>query len=174
MKKLIASALLAVGLAAVAAFADPTASTPAPAPNEVDYVSQLPAPNDLMNKGVPDGARVAMITQTSSDVSVTYSYANGQVRVVSYRLLPAAGSTAAPGSAPAPAVVATPPPTPAPVYENPSPTYTVVYEEPAPAYYYSAYGYGYPWFWPVSVGIGFHGGWGGCRDGWGRHGGFRR
>jgi hypothetical protein len=173
MKKIITSALLVVGLAAVAAFADPTASAPAPAPNEVDYVGQLPTPNDLMNKGVPDGARVAMITQTSSDVSVTYSYTNGQVRVVSYRLLPAAGSNAATGSAPVPAVVATATPSPTPVYDNASsPAYTVVYEQPAPVYYYQAYGYGYPWFWPVSVGIGFHGGWG-YRGGWG-HGGFRR
>ncbi|HXA14606.1 MAG TPA: hypothetical protein VNW23_05720 [Opitutaceae bacterium] len=162
MKKIITTALLAVGLTAAVSFADSPPSVPAP--NEVDYVSQLPNPNDLANKGVPGGARVAMIAQTSADITVTYAYASGQVRIVSYRLLSATGSSVATGSVPVPTT-----PAPTPVYDNnnASPAYTVVYQQPAPIYYYPAYGY-YPWFWPVSVGFGF--GFHGDRD---FRGGFR-
>ena len=180
MKKIITTAILAVSLAATISFADPTGTTPAPAPNEIDYVSQLPNPNDLVSKGVPDGARVSKITQTGSEITTTYSYSNGQVRVVSYRLLPAAGSSAATGNTPIPTVTMTAvptPTTPAPVpvyYDSTSPT-TVVYQQPAPVYYYPAYDYGYyPWYPPVSVrlGFGFRDGFGGFRGGF--RGGFHR
>jgi hypothetical protein len=169
MKKIIACAILAVGFAAAVSFAESTGPTSAPAPNEVDYVKQLPNPNDLVKANVPAGSTVSAITETSSDITVTYSYANGQVRVVSYRLLPAAGSSAAAGTMPTPAT-----PAPGVVCAPTSPGYTVVYEQPAPVYYYPAYGYGYyPWAFPVSVGIGFRGGWG-FHGGWGFRGGFRR
>jgi hypothetical protein len=172
MKKIIITAIVAAGLVAAVSFADSTGPVAAPALTEVDYVNQLPSPNDLVNKGVPPGATVTKIVQTGSDITATYSYSNGQARVVTYRLLPSAGSSAATASVPSPTATtsAVPTPTtpaPTPVYYETSPA-PVVYAQPAPAYYYPAYGYYYPWF-PVSVGIGFRGGWGG-----GFRGGFRR
>jgi hypothetical protein len=183
MKKIITSALLAAGLTAAVCFADSTG--PAQVPNEIDYVKQLPSPNDLVNANVPAGATVSAITTTSSDVTVTYTYSNGQTSMVSYHLLPAAGSNVAAenagvvtSSTPTPST-----PAPAPVYYATSPAYTVVYDQPAPVYYYPAYGYGYYPYWPVSVNVGWgwgHGwGWGrgwGYRGGWGGgwRGGFRR
>ncbi len=164
MKKNLACAILAVGFAAAVSFADSTGSVAAPAPTEVDYVNQLPNPNDLVSKGVPDGTKVSKIVQTGSDITVSYSYSNGQLRVVTYRLLPAAGSSAT-TNVPIPTT-----PAPVPVCTTASPAYTVVYEQPAPVYYYPTYGY-YPWYFPVSVhfGFGFHEGFRG-----GFHGGFRR
>jgi len=167
MKKIITTAILATGLIAAVSFADSTSPAPAPAPTEIDYVNQLPNPNDLVNTGVPEGAKVSKIIQTGSDITVSYSYSNGQICAVTYRLLPTAGS-----SAPAPAVTASSMPTPstpapAVVYADASPSYPVVYEQPAPVYYYPAYGCYYPWF-PLSVHLGF-----GFRDGWGFRRGFR-
>ncbi len=170
MKKITTTAILAAGFfVAAVSFADSTGPAPAPAPTEIDYVNQLPNPNDLVNTGVPEGAKVSKIVETGSDITVTYSYSNGQIRAVTYRLLPAAGSSA---TSPTVAASTTPTPStsaPAVVCADASPA-PVVYEQPAPVYYYPAYGYYYPWYSPVSIGIGFRGGWG-FRSGWG--GGFR-
>jgi hypothetical protein len=175
MKKIITTAMLAAGFIAAVSFADSTSPAPAPAPTEVDYVSQLPNPNDLVNTVGPEGAKVSKIVQTSSEITVTYSNSNGQLYAVTYRLLPAAGSKAATPTVAASAVPTPSTPAPAVVYANAGQAYPVVYEQPAPVYYYPAYGYYYPWYSPVSVnfGWGFRGGWG-YRGGWGFRGGFRR
>jgi hypothetical protein len=170
MKKIITTVILAAGFIAAVSFADATGPASAPAFTEVDYVNQLPNPNDLVNTGVPEGAKVSKIVQTGSDITVTYSYANGQIRAVTYRLLPAASSSATTSVVTTSTVPTPSTPAPAVAYSEASPGYTVVYAQPAPVYYYPAYGYYYPWF-PVSVhlGFGFRGGWGG-----GFRGRFRR
>jgi hypothetical protein len=166
MKRLILAGLLAASLCAANLWADATVAAPGPAPNEIDYVKQLPNPNDLANANIPPGATVSAISQTNTDVTVTYSFANGETRVVSYRLLSSTASAtgsvlSATGSVPTPST-----PAPVAVYDSTSPSYTVVYDQPAPVYYYPEY---YPWCSPVSVRIGFHDGWG---WGWGYHGGW--
>jgi len=175
MKKIITTAMLAAGLFAAVSFADSTSPAPAPAPTEVDYVNQLPDPNALANTVGPEGTKVSKIVQTASEITVTYSYSNGQAYAVTYRLLPPAGSKATTPAVTASTVPAPSTPAPTPVYYETSPGYTVVYEQPAPVYYYPAYyGYYYPWYSPVSVhlGFGFRGGWGfrggGFRGGWRR------
>jgi hypothetical protein len=170
MKKIITTAVLAAGFIAAVSFADSTSPAPASAPTEVDYVSQLPNPNDLVNTVGPEGAKVSKIVQTGSEITVTYANSNGQVYAVAYRLLPAAGSKAATPTVTASAVPTPSTPAPAVVYADAGPAYPVVYEQPAPVYYYPAYGYGYyyPWYSPVSVRLGF-----GFRGGWGFRGGFR-
>jgi hypothetical protein len=148
MKILIPGAILVAILTAAFFLSIPTKSAPALASDEVDYVRQLPNPTDLFNnKGAPDGATVTKIVQTRSEVAVTYAYNNGQVRTVTYRLLPASGSLPQIASAPAapdagaspafddaaaaaPAVIQQP----APVYFNNSgPSNSVVYQQPQPA-----------------------------------------
>jgi hypothetical protein len=173
MKKITTTAILAAGFLAAVSFADST--SPAPAPTEVDYVSQLPNPSDLANTVGPEGAKVSKIVQTASDITVTYAYSNGQAYAVTYRLLPAAGSRAATPTVAASTVPTPSTPAPAVVYADAGPAYPVVYGQPAPVYYYPDYGYYYPWYSPVSVrlGFGFRGGWG-FRGGGGFRGGWRR
>ena len=161
-----AIALTALGLSAAGARAD---DTPAPAPAELVYMSQLPSPAALMKTAAAQGITVTKIDQTSVQTLVTYKYPDGRLNTVSYELLPAAESASA-QAAPAPTVVSVPVPTAAPAT-------TVVYQTTAPDPYYSPYyaayapGY-YPWGWyaPVGISLGFgfghgyyHGGYHGGR-----------
>jgi hypothetical protein len=131
----------------------PTAVVPATtAPSQVIYSPRLPTPAELTNAATAQGVTIARIEQSTSQVTVTYQLANGQTNVVSYQLLPAAGSAVA-TTTPPPTVVETAP--------------RVVYYEPAYGYYPAYYpGYWYP---PVSVRLGFGYGF---RGGYGFHGGY--
>ncbi len=191
-KKFIVAATRAAALiAGTGALAQTAGSAPVPASNEiVNYVGQLPTPSELSRTPAPAGARIAKISQSSGEIAVTYVYENGQARVVTYRLLSAAGSAApagttpaasettlssnqTPASAPAAGTVAQPSSPPPPVYYYDAPAPAVVYQT-IPALYYD-YPYYYPWYAPVGVriGFGFHGGYyGGFRGGF--RGGFHR
>jgi len=148
-----------------------TVASPAPAPNTIIYIPQLPNPTELANAAAAQGLTIDKIIQTSAQVVVVYKYANGQTNTVAYQLLPMAGTAPANTTTVVPANTAT---------VVPATTATVVYASPAPAYYYDSYPYySWPWFAPVafSVGLGYHGGWGyhgglGYHGGYGSHGGY--
>jgi hypothetical protein len=173
-------------IAGTGALAQTTSSAPAPASNEINYVSQLPSASQLSKAQPPAGARIAKITQTSGAITVTYVYGNGQAQVVSYRLLAEAAGTPAPAPAsPVQTLQSTTagqpttvvqPTTPAPVYYYDAPP-AVVYQSVPAVYYDSPAYYPYPWYPAVSVGLGFgyRGyGFGGYGFRGGFHGGFRR
>ncbi|MEO6005849.1 MAG: hypothetical protein ABIZ04_25740 [Opitutus sp.] len=158
MKTKIATAfLLAIGAVLSTAIGQ-TPSTPAPSvsvaprpddpsmavtPNQIVYAARLPTAQELTDAASARGTMINRIEQTGSQITVSYQLGNGQVNVVSYQLLPAAGA------APTTAVVTTPPPTV--VYV---PSQRVVYYDPVRTYD--------PWYWypPVSlsIGLGFRGG----------------
>lgn len=128
----------------------------AAAPNQVIYSPRLPSADELTKAAAAQGVNVDRITQTASQVTVTYRYSNGQINTVAYQLLPNGTSTAPAATTtttvvqqPAPAVVYAPPPR------------VVYYEEPA---YYPYPRYYYP---PVSLSFGF-----GYRHFGGGYGGF--
>ena len=159
-----AIAVTALGLVATGAHAQaPAPATPAPAPTELVYLPQLPSVASLVDAAKAQGITVLKVSQTSGQITVSYSYPNGTTSTVSYQVLPSGESTAA---APAPAYGAPAQPVPAET--------TVVYTAPAP-YYYDPYYYPgyYPWGWyaPIGLRIGIGGGWG-----WrgGGHGGWHR
>jgi hypothetical protein len=134
-----------------------------PAPDQIIYLPQLPTPASLVNVASAQGVSIEQISQTSSQIIVTYKYGNGQTNTVCYQLLSTAG--AAPVAAAAAPVVV--------------PQTTVIYARPAPAYYYDYYDDPFyapwPWFGPVGIGFGFgfHEGFHGDHDGgFGGHGGF--
>lgn len=161
---------LATALIGTAAFADSASSTvsanspapavqappaapapnaiPMPAPNQIIYLPQLPTPASLVNVASAQGVSIEQISQTSSQIIVTYKYGNGQTNTICYQLLSTAG-TAPVAAASTPVVV---------------PQTTVIYGQPAPAYYYNYYDDPFytpwPWFGPVGIGFGFefHGG----------------
>lgn len=139
----ITALVLATGFLTTAAFADnsPATSAPAPtaitsqppAPNQIIYLPQLPSVGELTGVAAAQGLTIKQITQSARELSVTYQFADGQTKIVSYQvLLPNVGVN--------PAQLAPP---------------TVVYAEPPPpVYYYDPY---YPAYWypPVSFRFGF-------------------
>jgi hypothetical protein len=181
--KFTTTAVFAAALISASGALAQTASVPAaPASNEINYVSQLPSPSELSSAQPPAGARISKISQTASGISVTYVFGNGQIQVVSYRLLASASAPdaapAAPPAATAPAaaptaVIQSPavaqPSSPAPAYYYDAPAPAVVYQVAPPVYYdgpgYYSY---YPWYPPISLGLNF-----GFRGGYGFRGGFR-
>jgi hypothetical protein len=127
-------------------------SAAAPAANQVIYTPRLPTAAELSNAAAAQGVAVERIEQTSSQITVSYRYSNGQTNVVSYQALPA-GSASAP--APQQTVVQSAPP--AVVYAPPPPR-VIYYDEPV---YYPYPGYYRPYYPPVSLSFGFgyrHGG----------------
>jgi len=163
--KLVTAFLLATG-GFLPAMIGQTPSTPAPAvsastnsdseqpvtaPNQVVYAARLPTAQELTDAAAAHGTTISRIEQTSSQITATYQLGNGKVNVVSYQLLPAAGSGATAQ------VVTTPPP-------------AVVYVPSPRVVYVDSYRTYDPWYWypPVSlsIGLGFRGGYG--------HGGFYR
>jgi hypothetical protein len=145
-KFIAVAAIAAAGLFTTAALAD----TPsAPSANEVVYVPQLPSASELTKAASAQGVTVERIDQTSSQITVTYKYSNGQVNTVAYQPLASADSNTVPT-----------PTTAAPAVAVAAPA-TVVYT--TPGYYYDPYPYyGWGWYPPVAlrvgVGFGFHGG----------------
>ena len=120
------------------------------APDQIIYLSQLPTVNALTGIAAAQGLNVKQIVQTDREVSVSYQVANGQVRTISYQLLP---NVSAPVQVQARAVEVVP-------------AQTVVYaREPQPVYYYDPF-WGSYWYPPVAVNLGF-------RWGWGFRGGYR-
>ena len=160
---LLTGSVFAQSDAPAAPAAPPTIVNPAPVPNQVIYLPQLPNPGDLTRAAAAQGVEIAQMNQTANQIIVVFKYSNGQTNTIAYQLLASAGT--APGVAPA-TVAAAPAVAPA-----------VVYATPAPAYYYDPYYYSWPWFAPVTVGLGFdfgfhhfHGGYhGGYRGGHGFH-----
>ena len=158
MKTKIATAfLLAIGALLSTAIGQ-TPSTPAPSvsvaprpddpsvgltPNQIVYAARLPTAQELTDAASARGTVINRIEQTGSQITVSYQLGNGQLNVVSYQLLPAAGA------APTSAVVTTPPP-------------TVVYVPGQRVVYYDTVRAYDPWYWypPVSfsIGLGFRGG----------------
>lgn len=142
----------------------PVVAESQPRPDRVVYAGQLPSVAQLTQTAKAQGLTVASITQTDSEVAVTYRLQDRSTRTVSYQLLP----TNADGTAdiePPPghvAVAVTPAPEPAPVQvvEVAEPPPTVVYRYR----YYDPFYYD-PFYWgpraPVSVHLGF--GFGGHR-----------
>lgn len=175
------AAILAAAILSTGAFAQTAGGSQTPAPNEVIYLPQIPTAADLTSGATARGLTVVSIQQTAGEEIATYRLPNGQINIVAYQALPAAGSAGttaaqAPVAAAGQATVVTPStPAPAVVYEPAAPDYA--YDYPYDYYYpwgwyggpYYGYGYGY------GVGIGFRGGWGfgggGFRGG-GFHGGF--
>jgi hypothetical protein len=146
----IAALVLAGGLFATVAFAENSAaapvvtSMPEPAPNQIVYATQLPAVPELTRAAAAQSLTIKQIVQSPRDLTLTYQSADGQTKVVAYRLLSDAGAG---------------------VVQPPAPT--VVYAAPPyPSYYYDPF---YPDYWypPFSVRFGF-----GFRSG-GFRGGFR-
>jgi hypothetical protein len=158
----LATTLLVTGAAAQTESPTPPAGptpivSPMPTPNQIIYIPQLPNPGELANAAVAQGISVEQINQTSTQITVVYKYANGQINTICYQLLSTAG--AAPAVAPTAMTVV--PATTTVVYATPAPTY----------YYYDPYRYSWPWFAPISIGLGFdlghgfyHGGYGGFRS----------
>jgi len=147
--KLFPALFLAAGFLALGASAQTPAPSPVPvadapaslAPSRFIYAPRLPTPSELTSVATAQGLGIEKIDQTASQITVTYKSANGQLSVVAYLLLSAAGSSVA---TPVATVVT---PTPAPV---------VVYQGPEPVYYrYDPYYY-YPWdvYAPLAIGIG--------------------
>jgi hypothetical protein len=140
------------------------ASSTAVTPNQIVYAQRLPSVAELTNAAAAQGLAIDRIEQTSAQITAVYRYANGQINIVAYLLLPTAGATTIPVPTPS-----TPPP-------------AVVYNTaPRVVYYDADYGYGpayYPYYWypPVafSIGLGFnyhygyHGGFGGGYHGYHR------
>jgi hypothetical protein len=152
---LAASALATGALAQSPAQAPSPAPQVAPAPNEVIYLQKLPTPAELISSAAAGhGVTIDKIDQTGSQITVVYHFDNGQVNTVSYQLIGAADSSAAP----APVAGTEPAGIPAPTTAAPA----VVYQSyPSPYYYgYAPYpGYYWPgWFAPIGVGFNF--GWG--------------
>jgi hypothetical protein len=175
--KILQSALFASSLLACTAFAQSdtvTASSdsnpapavqvvnPAPVPNQVIYLPQLPNPGELTKAAAAQGIEIQQINQTANQLVVVYRYSNGQSTTIAYQLL--ASASTAPVVAPGAVATATPAP-------------TVIYT--TPRYYYEPYYDPWPWFAPVTIGLGFdygfrHGGYfhgGGFRGGHFRGGG---
>lgn len=172
-----AASLLGAGVFAFAADAPaaapvepaPVVGESSPRPDRIIYSGQFPSVAQLTQTAKAQGLTVANITQTESEVAVTYRLQDNSTRTVSYQLLPTnSDGTAAveppPGHV---AVAVTPAPAPAPVQviEVAEPPPTVVYRyRYADPFYYD------PFYWgpraPVSVHLGF----GGHRHG-GYHGG---
>jgi hypothetical protein len=162
------STLLAVStLAAVLAVPRARADAPAalPTPNAIVYVQQLPTPAELSKNAAAQGMKVEQISQTANQITIVYRLADGRTNTVAYQPLAAVDSTAVLNQ-----TVATPAtPAPAVVYTTAAPVYDPYYD------YYPYWGW-----WPpvaVSLGFGFHDGWGGgFHHGWGgfHGGGFHR
>lgn len=153
-------------LAADAPIASPAVAEAQVRPDRIVYSGQLPSVAQLTQTAQAQGLTIATITQTASEIAVTYRLQDNSTRTVSYQLLPTnADGTAAveppPGNVP---VTVTPAPAPVQVVEVVEPPPTVVYRyRYADPYYYD------PFYWgpaPVSVhlGFGFGGGY--------RHGGY--
>jgi hypothetical protein len=128
-------------------------ANPAPAPNQIIYLTQLPSVGTLVNIAAAQGLAVEQIVQNAAQIIVVYKYANGQTNAICYQLLPTAGAVPAPAGATAVVV--------------PAQT-TVVYGTPEPAYYYDPFYYPWPWFGAVALDLGF-----GFRGGYYHGGGFR-
>jgi hypothetical protein len=112
-----------------------TPATVAPVPDQIIYTAQLPRVIDLTNAAAAQRLAIKQIVQTASEITVSYQFANGQTRTVSYQLL-LEGNTApvrVVAQAPAPVVVVAPSPG---------------------AYYYEPYHYCGPWYPPVVVRFG--------------------
>lgn len=176
---IFATAVLAAGLFASGALAQPASPAPAPqnapppppaeavspnrpTPDRTIYVPRLPSATELTNVASAQGLSIEQINETASEVIVVYKNSNGQPNAVAYELLLTAGTPSG-----ATAVVTTTPP-PAVVYYTPAPR----------AYYYDYYDPFYapwPWYGPVAfgvgVGLGFHGHYGHYGH-YGYHGGF--
>jgi len=153
--KLISTLALATSFFAVGAFAEtpaaapavvPASPSPAPVavtPDQIIYAAQLPTVADLTHAAAVQGLAVNQIVQTASDITVTYRFANGQTRTISYQLLVAGNQS------PVQPVVASAAP-------------VVVVAPYTDAYCYGPYYYG-PWYPPIAVrigaGFGFRGHW---------------
>ncbi len=164
-----AAALLGAGSSVFAAetpAAAPVEAAPAitetPHPDRIIYSGQLPSVAQLTQTAKAQGLTVASITQTASEVAVTYRLQDNSTRTVSYQLLP----TNADGTA-----AVEPPPGNVAVAVTPAPVQVVEVTEPAPTVvyryrYYDPFYYD-PFYWgpraPVSVQLGF--GFGGHRHG---------
>jgi hypothetical protein len=151
------------------ASASATAST-APTPSQTIYGPNLPSAQQLTDAAAKQGIAIDQISQTAGQVVVTYKYSDGQVKTVSYQLLPAGSGPGAPQT-----VVAAPSsPAPTVVYQT-TPPPVVYYYDDYPGYYYPRYGYGYPRV-SVNLGVGFGHGYyrgGGFYHGGGFHRGWR-
>jgi hypothetical protein len=131
-------------------------ATEMPRADRVVYSGQLPSVAQLTQTAKAQGLTVSSITQTASEVAVTYRLQDNSTRTVSYQLLPTnADGTAAveppPGHV---AVAVTPAPAPVQVVQLVEPPPTVVYRyRYADPFYYD------PFYWgpraPVSVHLGF-------------------
>jgi hypothetical protein len=139
-------------------------------PNQIVYAQRLPSVTDLTNAAAAQNITIDRIDQTSSQITVAYRYANGQINTVAYLLLPPAGAAAASSTAP---VLTPSTPAPAVAYNaTPRVVYYDDYNDYWPGYY------PYYWYPPIAfrVGLGFNyhygfrGGFGGFRGGRG----FRR
>jgi hypothetical protein len=144
--------------AAPVAPASPMVDSPtgAPPPNHVVYTAQLPSVEDLTNAATAKGTTISRVDQTSSEITISYQHANGQVNVVAYRLLSDTGNSRS-----------------VPVVTRPSPP--VVHVPRTRVVYYDSYRSYDPWYWypPVSlsIGLGFHHG---HHHSWHHRGGYHR
>ncbi len=174
--KLYASLVLSSLLVAGSAFAQSApaaASAPAPAQpavtpseptapatvNQTVYGQRLPTVDELSNAAAAQGLTVVRIEKTTTQITATYRYPNGQTNTVAYLVL--SGASAAPAQVVSP----TSPPPPTVYYYNTAPSRVVYYDDYVPSAYY----YGYPRYWypSFSVGVGL-----GYRSGGGYHGGY--
>jgi hypothetical protein len=90
MKKLlIATLLLAGGLAAQAADTAPAAPTTLPEVDHWVYLSELPDPAELTQNAAANGLTVQRLDQTADAVVITYKYPDGVVGTMGYKLLSA-------------------------------------------------------------------------------------
>lgn len=90
MKKLlIATLLLAGGLAAQAADTAPAAPTTLPEVDHWVYLSELPNPAELTQNAAANGLTVQRLDQTADAVVITYKYPDGVVGTMGYKLLSA-------------------------------------------------------------------------------------
>ena len=114
--KFTAAALLAAAALGTAAFAQSPAVSAAPAApaappvsaapavNETVYVPQLPSAEELTKAATAQGVTVTRISQSASQVTITYQYPNGQINTVAYQPLSNADAslTTAPAGVPMP------------------------------------------------------------------------
>jgi hypothetical protein len=177
---LAASVPLGTGLMAQTTAPTLTAGSPtnstvqnqtAPAPSQTIYGPSLPSAQQLTDAAARQGIAIDQISQTAGQVVVTYRYADGQFKTVSYQLLPAGSGPGAPQT-----VVAAPSsPAPTVVYQTVTPPPVVYYYDDYPGYYYPRYVYGYPRV-SLNLGVGFGRGYyggGGFYHGGGFHRGWR-
>lgn len=170
--KIISTLIFVAGAGTAMALADNATSAPvnaqpptsdSRAPDQTVYVAQLPSVTTLTNSAAAQKQSVKQIVQSDREISVTYQLADGNLKTISYQLLPTADGSSA-GVA-----LSTAPNSP-----SSAPSTVVVYP-PLPAYVYTYDPFYSDWWYPavgvrLGVNFGYHArpahAWSGFRGHW--------